>query len=116
VYANELGNTRSLRSGDQLVCENGGKTARFILIVQHHDGNYAQVFFAGVALRDFALQVLQKTVCKAIERALAAGIFLVALAAVGTDELDFVLQAVNRIGSTSELKMRRKGERLQGFW
>jgi hypothetical protein len=43
-----------------------------------------------MALRHFALQVLQKTVGEAVKSALAAGIFLVALAAVGTHELDFV--------------------------
>jgi hypothetical protein len=97
----EAKQTELLRSGDELVSEDSGETPRFVLIVQHHNGNHAEIFFAGVALRDFALQILQKTVGKAIESALAAGIFLVALAAVGTDELDFVLLRIAVQGSPS---------------
>jgi hypothetical protein len=90
-----------LRRGNQLIGEDSSETPGFLLIVQHHNGNDAQIFFAGVALRDFALQVLQKTVGEAIESALAAGIFLVALAAVGTDELNFVLLRIAVQGSPS---------------
>jgi hypothetical protein len=86
-----LKTTKSLTGGDEFVGKDGGETTRFILIVQHHDRNYAQIFLAGVALRHFALQVLQEAVGEAIKSALAAGIFLVALAAVGTHELDLVL-------------------------
>src|SRR5262249_47022599 len=73
------------------VGKNCGEAACFVPIVQHHDGDDAQIFLTRMALRDFALQVLQKTVGKTIEGALAASIFLVVLAAVGTDELDLVL-------------------------
>jgi hypothetical protein len=68
------------------VGKNGFKAASFILIVQHHNGNNAQVLLAGVALCDFTLQVLQKTIRKMIKRTLAPGIFLVPRAAVRTDE------------------------------
>src|SRR5882757_9611542 len=71
--------------------KNSFEAASFILIVQHHDGNHAQVLFAGMALRHFALQVLQETIREMIERTLAPGIFLVPRAAVRTDELYRVL-------------------------
>ena len=44
-----------------------------------------------MALRHFALQVLQETIREMIERTLAPGIFLVPRAAVRTDKLHRVL-------------------------
>ncbi len=68
-----------------LVGKNGFKAASFILIVQHDNGDDAQVLLAGMALRHFSLQVLQKAVRKMIKRTLAPGIFLVPRAAVRTE-------------------------------
>ena len=73
-----------MRHSKQLVVKNSGKAARFVLIVQHDHGNDAKILFAGVTLRNFALQVLQEAVSEAVEGALAAGIFLAAVAAVRT--------------------------------
>src|SRR5579863_10425355 len=75
----------------QLVGENGLEATRLVLIVQHYDGDHAQGLPAGAAVGDFALQVLQKAIGKMILGALAAGILLAALAAVGTDKLHSVL-------------------------
>src|SRR5713101_10159127 len=80
-----------VRSHQVIVGKNGFEAASFILIVQHHDRNNAQVLFAGMALRDFALQILQETIREMIERTLAPGIFLVPRAAVWTDEFHRVL-------------------------
>jgi hypothetical protein len=80
-----------VRSHQMLIGKNSFKAASFILIVQHHDGNNAQVLLAGMALRHFALQVLQKTVRETIQRTFAPGIFLVPRAAVRTDEFHCVL-------------------------
>jgi len=79
-----------LARSDEFVSKDGGEAALFILVVQHHDRNYAQILFAGVALRNFALQVLHEAIRKAVKSALATGIFLIALAAVWANELDFV--------------------------
>jgi hypothetical protein len=79
-----------LRRGDQFVSKDSGETALLILVVQHHDRNYAQILFAGVALGNLALQVLHEAIRKAVKSALAACIFLVALAAVWANELDLV--------------------------
>jgi hypothetical protein len=74
-----------------LVGENSFKAPHLILIVQHHDGNDSQRLLAGMALRDFALQILKKAIREMIKRALAPGIFLVPRAAVRTDEFHRVL-------------------------
>jgi hypothetical protein len=79
------------RCGKHIVCENGSEPPRFILIMQQYDGNHAQIPFAGVALRYFALQILQEAVSEAIKGALAASIFLIPLPAVGTKKFDGVL-------------------------
>jgi len=47
-----------VRSHQMLIGKNSFEAASFILIVQHHDGNNAQVLLAGMTLRHFALQVL----------------------------------------------------------
>ena len=47
-----------VRSHKMLIGKNSFEAASFILIMQHHDGNNAQVLLAGMALRHFALQVL----------------------------------------------------------
>jgi len=44
-----------------------------------------------MALRYFALQILQKTICEMIQRTLAPGIFLIPRAAVRTGEFHCVL-------------------------
>src|SRR5262249_22346592 len=75
---------------DEFVGKDSGEAALFILVVQHHDRDYAQVLFAGMALRNLTLQVLHKTIREAVKSALATGIFLVALAAVWANELDLV--------------------------
>src|SRR6266404_3049468 len=77
--------------GGELVGEDGLEAPGFVLIVQHDNGHYAQGLAAGAAVGDFALQILQKAVCKMILRPLAAGILLSPFAAVGTDVLDGVL-------------------------
>jgi len=83
---------RNLARIHQLIIgKNSFKAASFILIVQHHDRNHAQVLFARMALRHFSLQILQKTIRKMIERALAPGILFVPRAAVRTDEFHRVL-------------------------
>jgi hypothetical protein len=74
--------------------KNGFESPRFILIVQHHDWHNSQPLFAGMALRHFALQILQKAIRKMILRALAPGIFLVPRTAVGTDEFHRVLPRI----------------------
>src|ERR1700674_3966416 len=71
--------------------KNSFEAASFILIVQHNDRNHAQGLFARMALRHFALQILQKTIREMIQRTLAPGIFLVPRAAVRTDEFHRVL-------------------------
>src|SRR5439155_148655 len=71
--------------------KNSFKAPSFIVIVQHHDRNDAQILLASMALRDFALQVLQKAIREMIKRALAPGIFLVPRAAVRTDKFHHVL-------------------------
>jgi hypothetical protein len=73
------------------VGEDGFKAPCFILIVQHHDGNYSQRLLAGMALRDFSLQILQEAIREMVKRSLAPGIFLVSRAAVRTDEFHRVL-------------------------
>jgi hypothetical protein len=83
--------TELVRSHQMLIGKNSFEAPSFILIVQHHDGNNAQVLLAGMALRHFALQVLQKTICETIQRTFAPGILLVPRAAVGTDEFHRVL-------------------------
>jgi len=50
--------TELVRSHQMLIGKNSFEAPSFILIVQHHDGNNAQVLLAGMALRHFALQVL----------------------------------------------------------
>ena len=50
--------TELVRSHQMLIGKNSFEASSFILIVQHHDGNNAQVLLAGMALRHFALQVL----------------------------------------------------------
>src|SRR5216684_985794 len=80
-----------VRTYQVFVGKNGFEAASFILIVQHDNGNNAQILLAGVALRHFSLQVLQKAIRKMIKRTLAPGIFLVPRAAVRTDELHRVL-------------------------
>jgi len=47
-----------VRSHQLLIGKNSFEAAGFIVIVQHHDGNNAQVLLAGMTLRHFALQVL----------------------------------------------------------
>ncbi len=71
--------------------KNSFESPRFILIVQHHDRHDSQPLFAGMALRHFALQILQKAIREMILRSLAPGIFLVPRAAVRTDEFHRVL-------------------------
>src|SRR5215475_15736481 len=79
------------RNERKILRENRSEPALLILIVQEHNRHDAQLALARVALRNLALQVLQEAVCKPVEGAFAAGVFLVACAAVGTDELDSVL-------------------------
>jgi hypothetical protein len=55
-----------LCSGSQFVRENRFKSSLFVLVVQKHYRNHAQRSFAGMALRYFALQILQKAVRKVI--------------------------------------------------
>ena len=38
--------------------EDGLKSPLLVLIMKHHDRNDSELLFAGMALRDFALQVL----------------------------------------------------------
>src|SRR5712692_2531046 len=83
--------TELVRSHKLLIGKNSFEAASFILIVQHHYGNHAQVLFAGMALRDFALQVLQETIREMIQRTLAPGVLFVPRAAVRTDEFHRVL-------------------------
>jgi hypothetical protein len=52
----------SVRIHQLLIGKNGFKPPRFVLIVKHHNGNHAQRSFAGMALRDFALQILQEAI------------------------------------------------------
>ncbi len=80
-----------LRSRLRLIRENRFEAAGLALIMQKDHGHHAKRLLARVALRYLTLKILQKTVGKVIERTLAAGIFLVVRAAVGTDELNFVL-------------------------
>src|SRR6267143_3975889 len=80
-----------VRSYQVLIGKNSFESASLILIVQHHDGNDAQILLAGMALRDFALQVLQKTICEMIQRTLPPGVLFVPRAAVRTDEFHRVL-------------------------
>jgi hypothetical protein len=75
----------------QLVGKYRFESPRLILIVQHYDRHYAQLLIASAAIGHFALQVLQKAVCKMILRPLAPGIFLSPFTAVGTDIFDPVL-------------------------
>src|SRR2546427_9060942 len=75
----------------QLVGKDGLESPRFVLIVQHDDGDDAQLLLARVTYCHFALQVLHKAVREAVKGALAAGILLVTRAAVGTNEFDLVL-------------------------
>jgi hypothetical protein len=49
---------------------------------------------ASAAIRYFALQVLQKTICEMILRPLTTGILLSPFPAVGTDVLDPVLLGI----------------------
>jgi hypothetical protein len=79
------------RSGKHIVCENGSEPPCLILIMQQHDGNDAEILFAAVALRYFALQILQEAVSETIKSALAASSFLIPLPAVGTKKFDGVL-------------------------
>jgi hypothetical protein len=67
-----------------IVCKHCSEAPGLVLIVQQDDGNYAKITFARVALCDFALQILHEAIRKVILSALAAGIFLIAVAAVGT--------------------------------
>src|SRR5258708_3797797 len=80
-----------VRSHQLSIGKNSFEAASFILIVQHHDGNNAQGLFAGVALRDLALPILQETIRKMIQRTLAPGILLVPRSAVRTDQFHRVL-------------------------
>jgi len=50
------------RTHQLFIGKNSFEAASFILIVQHHDRNHAQGLLAGMALRHFALQILQKTI------------------------------------------------------
>ena len=52
------GEEKSTGDERKIVGEDGAETAHFVLIVQQYDGNNAQLLFAGVARRYFALQVL----------------------------------------------------------
>jgi len=67
-----------------LVCKHRSEAPRLVLIVQQDDGDYTKITFARVALCDFTLQILHEAICKVILSALATGIFLIAVAAVGT--------------------------------
>jgi hypothetical protein len=80
-----------VRSHQLFIGKNSFEPPRFILIVQHHDRNHTQRLFAGMALRHFALQILQKTIREMVQRTLAPGILLVPRAAVRTDEFHRVL-------------------------
>ena len=77
--------------GSRLIREHRCKAPLFSLIVQEYNGHHADGLFARVTLRHFALQVLQKTIGEMIERTLAAGVFLIARAAVRTNEFHLVL-------------------------
>src|SRR5882724_6007218 len=90
VLALRLGR-RSVRIYELFFRKNSFESPRFILIVQHHDRHDPQPLFAGMTLRHFALQILQKAIREMILRALAPGIFLVPRTAVGTDEFYRVL-------------------------
>src|SRR5260370_38143057 len=80
--------------GLQLVGEDGLEAPRFVLIVQHYDGDYAQGLAARAAVGHFALHVLQKAICKMILRALAAGILPATMAAGQADVLDALLRRI----------------------
>jgi hypothetical protein len=86
---------KSSRRLVQVACQFVGKycfeSSRLVLIVQHYDRHYAQLLIASAAIRYFALQVLQKAICKMILRPLAPGILLSPFTAVGTDIFDPVL-------------------------
>ena len=75
----------------RIVREDRFKSPRFLLIVQHNNRYYTEPLFAGMALRDFALQILQETVNEMIVSPLAPGIFLIPRAAVRTGKFNFVL-------------------------
>src|ERR1700675_529370 len=85
-YQNEL-----ILRGSQFVREDSLKSPLFVLVVQQHHRDHAQRSLAGMALRYFALQILQKAVREMIQCPLASGIFLVPCTAVRTDKLHFVL-------------------------
>jgi hypothetical protein len=64
--------------------EDRSEAPGFILIVKQDNRNYAKITLARVALRDFTLQILHEAVREVILSALAASIFLIAVAAVRT--------------------------------
>src|SRR5260370_38459654 len=76
------------RTHQVFIGKNSFKAACFILVVQHHDRNDAQVLLAGMALRHFALHVLQEAIREMIQPTPAPGILLVSAAAVRPDELN----------------------------
>jgi hypothetical protein len=75
----------------EFVGKDGLETARFVLIVQKHDGYDAQRLATRTALRCFALQVLQEAIGEMILGPLAPGIFLASSAAVGTKKFHPIL-------------------------
>src|SRR5271170_4213603 len=83
-------NRLRIRRG-RLIGKHRFKAARLTLIVQKNHGHHAHGLLARVAQRYLALEILQKTVSKMIERALAPGVLLIPGAAVRTDEFHLVL-------------------------
>jgi len=87
LYQNEL----IFRGSRQFVREDSFKSPLFVLVVQQHHRNYSQRSLAGMALRHFSLQILQKAVRKMIQSPLASGIFLVPCTAIRTHKFHLVL-------------------------
>src|SRR5713101_2885960 len=78
----------------ELFRKNSFEPPRLVLIVQQDDRDNTQVSTARAAVRNFPLQILQEAVRKAIERALAPRRLAALRAAMGTRELDLVLQRI----------------------
>ena len=75
----------------RLIRKYGFKAAGLALVMQEDHGDDPNGLLARMTLRNLALQILQKTVREMIKRTLAAGIFLIARAAVRTNEFNLVL-------------------------
>ena len=82
---------KSAGDGCQIVGENGLEAALFVLIVQHNNRSYVQRLFAAPAGGQFSLQVLQKSVGEAVQRARPPGRLLAVMAAMGTHKFNQIL-------------------------